>query len=59
MYGDFVMMVDAQIGRVLAALEKANLMQDTLLIFASDNGPVWFRPMSRGSATTQPAVCVE
>jgi arylsulfatase A len=41
MYGDFVMMVDAQIGRVFAALEKANLMQNTLLIFASDNGPVW------------------
>jgi arylsulfatase A-like enzyme len=41
MYGDFVMMVDAQIGRVLAALEQAGLMQDTLLIFASDNGPVW------------------
>jgi len=42
MYGDFVMMVDAQIGRVLAALEQANLMQDTLLIFTSDNGPVWY-----------------
>ena len=41
MYGDFVMMVDAQIGRVLTALEKAGLMQDTLLIFTSDNGPVW------------------
>lgn len=41
MYGDFVMMVDAQIGRVLAALENANLMQDTLLIFTSDNGPMW------------------
>lgn len=41
MYGDFVMMVDAQIGRVLAALEKAYSMRDTLLIFASDNGPVW------------------
>lgn len=42
MYGDFVMMVDAQIGRVLAALEKADMMQDTLLVFASDNGPVWY-----------------
>ena len=42
LYGDFVMMVDAQIGRVLAALEKADLTQDTLLIFASDNGPVWY-----------------
>jgi len=41
MYGDFVMMVDAQIGRVLAALEKAGMTRDTLLIFTSDNGPVW------------------
>lgn len=41
MYGDFVMMVDAQIGRVLAALEQAGMTQDTLLIFTSDNGPVW------------------
>jgi arylsulfatase A len=41
MYGDFVMMVDAQVGRVLAALKQANMSQDTLLIFASDNGPVW------------------
>jgi arylsulfatase A len=41
MYGDFVMTVDAQIGRVLAALEKAAMMRDTLLVFTSDNGPVW------------------
>lgn len=41
MYGDFVMMVDAQIGRVLAALEKADLSKDTFLVFTSDNGPVW------------------
>jgi arylsulfatase A-like enzyme len=41
MYGDFVMMVDAQIGRVLTALKKADMMEDTLLIFTSDNGPVW------------------
>jgi arylsulfatase A len=40
-YGDFVIMVDAQIGRVLASLEKAGMTQDTLLIFASDNGPMW------------------
>jgi len=42
MYGDFVMMVDAQIGRVLAALEQAGMAQNTLVIFASDNGPVWY-----------------
>jgi arylsulfatase A-like enzyme len=41
MYGDFVMTVDAQIGRVLAAMEKADMMQDTLLVFTSDNGPMW------------------
>lgn len=41
MYGDFVMTVDAQIGRVLAALEKADMMQNTLLVFTSDNGPMW------------------
>ena len=42
MYGDFVMMVDAQIGRVLAALRRANMQQNTLVIFTSDNGPVWY-----------------
>jgi len=42
MYGDFVMMVDAQIGRVLAALDQAKMTRDTLLIFTSDNGPVWY-----------------
>lgn len=44
MYGDFVMMVDAQIGRILAVLETARMTQNTLLIFASDNGPVWYPP---------------
>jgi arylsulfatase A len=42
MYGDFVMMVDAQIGHVLAALDKADMTGNTLLIFTSDNGPVWY-----------------
>ena len=41
MYGDFVMTVDAQIGRVLAALEQARMAQNTLLVFTSDNGPMW------------------
>ena len=35
-------MVDAMIGRVLQALDEASLSKDTLLIFSSDNGPVWF-----------------
>jgi arylsulfatase A-like enzyme len=41
-YGDFLMMVDHEIGRVLAALEAASMIDNTLLVFASDNGPVWF-----------------
>ena len=40
LYGDFAMMVDAMVGRVLGALEKAGMAEDTLLIFSSDNGPV-------------------
>ena len=42
MYGDFLMMVDAQIGRVLASLHQAGMDENTLVIFTSDNGPVWY-----------------
>ncbi|MCU0857715.1 MAG: arylsulfatase [Pontiellaceae bacterium] len=42
LYGDFVMMVDANIGKVLDALEKTGQAQDTLIVFASDNGPCWY-----------------
>lgn len=42
MYGDFLMMVDDQIGRVLTALSSAKMEKDTLLIFTSDNGPTWY-----------------
>ena len=42
MYGDFLVMVDAMIGRVLEALDKAGMNDDTLLFFTSDNGPVWY-----------------
>jgi arylsulfatase A-like enzyme len=42
MYGDFVMQVDAAVGRVMAALDAAGMKQNTLLVFSSDNGPVWY-----------------
>jgi arylsulfatase A-like enzyme len=42
MYGDFLMMVDHEIGRVLAALETASMLDDSMLVFTSDNGPVWY-----------------
>lgn len=42
MYGDFATMVDAMVGRVLKALDEAELADDTLVVFTSDNGPVWY-----------------
>lgn len=37
-YGDFVMMTDAIVGEVLAALDDTDLARDTLVIFTADNG---------------------
>ncbi len=42
MYGDFAMMVDDQIGRVLKAIDESGMSEETLVIFSSDNGPVWY-----------------
>jgi arylsulfatase A len=42
MYGDFAEMVDSMIGRVLATLDRTGMSEDTLLVFTSDNGPVWY-----------------
>ncbi len=42
MYGDFMTMVDDEIGKVLSALEDAGMTEDTLVLFTSDNGPVWY-----------------
>lgn len=39
LYGDVMMEVDASVGRVLDALSRARLQDDTLVIFTSDNGP--------------------
>jgi arylsulfatase A-like enzyme len=37
-YGDFVMQTDATVGRVLDALDRAGVADDTLVIVTSDNG---------------------
>lgn len=42
LYGDFVMMVDHEVGRVVAALESAGILNSSLLVLTSDNGPVWY-----------------
>ena len=42
MYGDFAAMVDAMIGKVLKSLNDNGMSDNTLVIFSSDNGPVWY-----------------
>jgi arylsulfatase A len=37
-YGDFVMETDANVGRVLKALDDQGIAQDTVIILTSDNG---------------------
>jgi arylsulfatase A len=37
-YGDFVLMVDAMVGKVMAAMDKAGISENTILVFTSDNG---------------------
>jgi arylsulfatase A-like enzyme len=40
-YGDFVQMVDAQIGSFLKSLDESKISDNTIVIFTSDNGPFW------------------
>ena len=42
MYGDFTYQVDHAIGQVLDYLKEANIEEETIVFFSSDNGPVWF-----------------
>ncbi|MFK7922041.1 MAG: arylsulfatase [Bacteroidia bacterium] len=41
-YGDFVKQVDDHIGAFLTNLERMGLKENTIVIFSSDNGPVWY-----------------
>jgi|GEM_PF-80571 len=56
MYGDFVAQVDAEVGRVMSALDGAGMTDETLFVFTSDNGPVWYpRDVERfGHSATGP-----
>ncbi len=42
LYGDFVSQVDFTVSTILIALERFGFSDDTLVIFSSDNGPVWY-----------------
>ena len=39
--GDAMQELDWTVGEVVAAIEKAGLRDNTLILFSSDNGPVW------------------
>ncbi len=38
--GDMMVQLDWTVGAIIEALEKRNLLQNTIIIFSSDNGPV-------------------
>jgi arylsulfatase A-like enzyme len=40
-YGDYVQEVDVMVGRVLHVLDSMGLSKNTMVVFASDNGPYW------------------
>ena len=40
-YGDYVQMVDAEVGKILQCLKDNELEENTLLVFTSDNGAYW------------------
>ena len=41
-YGDFTMQVDHLVGQVMSYLEESGQLDNTIVFFSSDNGPVWF-----------------
>eukprot|EP00752_Nemacystus_decipiens_P015018 g13374.t1 len=40
-YGDFVAQTDWSVGRVLAALDRNGIAENTIVVFTSDNGSHW------------------
>jgi arylsulfatase A-like enzyme len=43
-YGDYIVQLDHEVGRVLDALKASGLEKNTLVIFSSDNGAMWRAP---------------
>ena len=41
-YGDFTMQVDQLVGQVMSYLKESGQLENTIVFFSSDNGPVWF-----------------
>jgi arylsulfatase A-like enzyme len=43
LYGDFCVEVDYEVGRIMKKVKQEGIQKNTILIFASDNGPIWFK----------------
>lgn len=41
LYGDVIESLDDGVGRIVAALEQADALEDTIIVITSDNGPWW------------------
>jgi arylsulfatase A len=50
LYGDVIMEIDWSVGQVMAALKKAGVEKNTIVIFSSDNGP-WTEYGKRAGVT--------
>jgi arylsulfatase A-like enzyme len=50
LYGDVIQELDWSVGEVVAALDNAGILEDTLILFTSDNGP-WLPMGSHGGET--------
>ncbi|MAJ80841.1 MAG: hypothetical protein CMK30_05870 [Porticoccaceae bacterium] len=50
MYGDVLEEIDWSLGAVMLALEKANVVDNTYIVFTSDNGP-WLRYKNHGGSS--------
>ena len=53
-YGDFVLMVDEVVRRIVAAVEKAGVTENTIIVFTSDNG---FSPAANINAQREKGHC--
>lgn len=55
-YGDFAFQVDSLVGEVLDTLKDQDQYENTLVVFTSDNGPVWYSADTQkyGHAATGP-----
>ena len=40
-FGDAVMCMDWMVGQVMETLDKLNLAENTIVVFTTDNGPLW------------------